>query len=347
MHISVTGERTDLQPLPTSFAGRGRQARATKRANAPRTLRRLGVASVVFACVTAAGASGYLWLQTQLEVHPPAAAALDAYALFVDATPVSITVHAGRESAPWQATVHQLRTEVTLWRQMHLENWNTVPADLRAGGLDAMLVKYRSVLMNPRVWDGMDVHDWDMVPQPVRMLAYRQMVAYWAGFYEVGDRYGLPSKLVSDTLAAVVMAESWFEHRAVHRDRSGNVDIGLAQASEFARGRLHELHRRGVVDVDLAEEDYFNPWSATRFVALWMKLLLDEAGGDLDLAVRAYNRGIGNAHDDRGSAYLDAVQRRLHRFIRNREAPPAWDYVWRRGQTIERVEWPWMRPEVP
>ena len=36
MHISVTGERTDLQPLPTSFAGRGRQARATKRANAPR-----------------------------------------------------------------------------------------------------------------------------------------------------------------------------------------------------------------------------------------------------------------------------------------------------------------------
>ena len=194
MHISVTGERTDLQPLPTSFAGRGRQARATKRANAPRTLRRLGVASVVFACVTAAGASGYPWLQTQLEVHPPAAEALDVYALFVDATPVSITVHAGRESAPWQATVHQLRTEVTLWRQMHLENWNTVPADLRADGLDAMLVKYRSVLMNPRVWDGMNVHDWDMVPQPVRTLAYRQMVAYWAGFYEVGDRYGLPSQ---------------------------------------------------------------------------------------------------------------------------------------------------------
>ena len=214
-----------------------------------RTLRRFAVGSVVFACATAAGANGYLWFQARMEVHPPAVAALDVYASFVDSTPVSITVHAGRENAPWQATVHQLRTEVTLWRQMHLENWNTVPADLRAAGLEAMLVEYRSVLMNPRVWDGMNVHDWDMVPQPVRTLAYRQMVAYWAGFYEVGDRYDLPANFVSDTLAAVVMAESWFEHRAVHRDRSGNVDIGLAQASEFARGRLRELHRRGVVDV--------------------------------------------------------------------------------------------------
>ena len=164
---------------------------------------------------------------------------------------------------------------------MHLENWNTVPADLRAAGLEAMLVEYRSVLMKPRVWDGMNVHDWDMVPQPVRTLAYRQMVAYWAGFYEVGDRYGLPAKLVSDTLAAVVMSESWFEHRAAASRPSGNVDIGLAQASEFARGRLRELYLRGVVDVNLAVEDYFNPWSATRFVALWMKFMLDEAGGDL------------------------------------------------------------------
>jgi hypothetical protein len=45
-----------------------------------------------------------------------------------------------------------------------------------------MLARYGSFLMNPRVWDGMDAEDWDRVPQPMRTLAYRQMVGYWAGW---------------------------------------------------------------------------------------------------------------------------------------------------------------------
>ena len=278
----------------------------------------------------------------RMDTNVPSVPPLDVYRLFVDSTSVTITVYAGGEYAPWRATVHELRTDVNLWRRMHLANWNTVPTELRAQGLDALLAAYRHVFANPQAWDGMTVHDWDRVPQPVRTVAYRQMVAYWTGFYDIGRGYELAPGLVSDTAAAIVMSESWFDHRAVHRDSSGNADIGLAQASDYARARLRELYQLGLVDVDLGTDDYFNPWSATRFAAIWFGLLLDEAAGNLDVAVRAYNRGIANAHDDRGSAYLAAVNRRLHRFIRNNDAPAAWSHVWSRAKAIEREEWPWL-----
>ena len=196
--------------------------------------------------------------------------------------------------------------------------------------------------MNPRQWDAMRARDWDVVPQPMRTVAYRQMVAYWAGHYDVGGRYGLPPRLVADTLAAIVMSESWFDHRGLFVNRDGSRDTGLAGASDFARDRMRQLHKLGLVDVHLADVDYYNPWMATRFVAVWMTFLLDEAAGDLDLAVRAYNRGISNAPDALGTEYLETVRRRLTRFIRNTGAPPAWDYVWRRARDLERLEWPWM-----
>src|SRR6185312_11786154 len=217
---------------------------------------RIAVRSILvfIAVFSGAAVAAYFWLHGRTELPAPQLRPIDPYAALFDVTPMTVTVTAADQRVEWHTSVDAVRSDWTLWRRMHLADWNGVPEALRREALDNMFVNYRPILMSPSAWDAMGPKEWDLVPQPMRAIAYRQMIAYWAGYYDVGAKYGTAPGRIVDTLAAVVMSESWFDHRGLFVNEDGTQDIGLAGASDFARNRLRQLHDAGLFDVALPDE---------------------------------------------------------------------------------------------
>ena len=105
---------------------------------------------------------------------------------------------------------------------------------------------------------------------------------------------------------------------------------------------MAQMYAQGRADFRLREDDYFNPWLGTRVAAFWIASLLDQLDGDLDMAVRAYHRGIKRAVAGMGVPYARMVEHRLRQYIRNGGRSRTWDYLWRRDREIRAEQWPWL-----
>jgi hypothetical protein len=213
---------------------------------------------------------------------------------------------------------------------MHFEDWDTVPHGLREAGLTAMIRRYSDVIApGHRHWSRMSAADWDEVPQPIGAMAFIEMARHWTRRYAIGRPYGLSQSAMADTVAAIIMAESWFDHRGMYTNRDGSTDLGLGGSSAYCRRALRRLYAAGEVHFTVRDDEYFNPWDSSRVAAVWFRTMLDEADGDVDLAIAAYHVGITAAKEGRGAKYGASVKRKRRRYIRDDGAPPSWDFVFK------------------
>jgi hypothetical protein len=142
-------------PLGAAEASSRRRPAGRPPHGAPRMsiARRIRSALTGLAFATSVGVSASplieAWLATTLPFVPP----LSVQYAFIDSRPVQASISVPPWQLPWTTTVDALRRDVTVWRMMHLADWNRVPDDLREAGLDAMLARYRRILVSPAAWD--------------------------------------------------------------------------------------------------------------------------------------------------------------------------------------------------
>lgn len=284
------------------------------------------------------GVGGRIWLEARavtqyIDSHillPPDTPP-DLLHRWFDLTPVAVTYTAAWEKFTVVVPRYQFHTDPTLWARMQLEDWDALPPDERQVPLHAMLERSGAVIHAGDCWPLMTAYNWDIVPQPIRAIAILGVLEYWTRYYGVGSAYDLDIAAMVRTVQAIVMSESWFQHRSVLTNGDGTRDLGLVGASAYARDVIRKRAAAGRIDFSFDDEQYFNPWHAGRFVAFWFNLMLDEADGDVEVAIRAYNQGIWRATHGEGDDYLAAVLRRRWQFMGEEARSPTWNAIlaWR------------------
>lgn len=273
----------------------------------------------------AVGAGAVNTYVEQLDRVPaPAVAPIDIRPLFFDLRPTAVVTTASWVKIPLTVERWQFLRDRAIWLRMHFEDWDELPEEARTEGLRRLLDEYGALATARRAWPRMSAYDWDYVPQPVRAMATVGMIEAWTAHYRPGETYGLDQALVLRTIKAIAMSESWYDHRAIYRNTDGSVDVGIGGASDFARRTMRRFYDTGWTDFSLSDDDYYNPWLASRWLVFWVALMIDEAEGDLELAVRAYNWGLGRAQRGAGEEYLAGVERRRRRYFEGPSNSPTW-----------------------
>ena len=273
--------------------------------------------------------------------RPPLPPRLLAQRLPADAQLIALTLTRNWKKVTVERSIGEVTWRPSIWREMHFDDWDRLPADIRRRGLTRMRYRFASVAAGPIAWSTMDAADWDAVPQPIRMVVFPLLIEYWVDEHGTGRDFCLPSDLLVDTVSAIVMAESWFEHRADVVNQWGNRDMGLGQCSNRCRRDLGEMADAGLIDFKLGDEDYLNPWYSTWAAVVWFGLELARAGGDVDLAIRAYHRGFEAAAKGDGEEYLNNVQRLRRKYFGQKpERSPTWQQLaaWARSNVPRRAE---------
>jgi hypothetical protein len=292
---------------------------------------RLGVAALMALALAAA----YGWFRLYQWVnyrHAPLVAAPDIVEALTDRSTVQITITTPSwETLPMVVPLERLGWDPSIWRQMHFGNWDRLPREVREPALGRMAHVYAPLLRDPAVWREMTAGDWVEVPQPVRAVAFLRMVHHWTVSRQVGVQFGLDPVQIGQTIGAIIMAESWFDHLAINVNPYGNRDVGLAQCSDHCRRTLAQMAADGEIPFAPTEMEYFDPSIATWVATVWFERELRRAEGDVELAIRAYHRGLDNAMDERGTAYLANVLRLRERYVRTQRTSASWRFL------VERI----------
>src|SRR3989338_5668688 len=246
----------------------------------------------------------------------PEVSPISAHSVFIDDAPLEARITANWAKIPVVITRRDIESDGFFWRNTYFDDWDILPEELRCSGIEKMIEKYGYLISNPTMWQQMTHHDWDYVPPLVRAMAYMKMVDYWSEYHRIGSKFGFDAKDISDTVKAIVMAESWFEHRGLTINKDGTKDLGLSVATDGTRKAMPRLYGLRIED-----NNYFDPFRATEVAVLWFDRMLLESRGEEELAVRAYYRGILKAKQGGGIDYGKRVDTLKNNYVTNTNCP--------------------------